>query len=184
VLQEKILLIYVSSLFQNVFQQFHNGMQVKRPDGVTEIYYFGIIDILIQYMAKKKMEHFMKSVVHAPDEVSVVHPEFYANRFFKFMVDLLVPAELDDGAGNRNANDGDVDEDGDSSGSEVEVEEKPQKTNRQPPSRSSSKVTESEADNGEEKVTGQKNNKQQPPIRSASKAADSGSSSEGDNGVF
>jgi len=79
----------INTWYQNDFQKFHNVTQVTRPDGVTEIYYFGMIDILIQYKSKKKMEHFMKAVVHGYEEVSVVHPDFYANRFFKFMEQLV-----------------------------------------------------------------------------------------------
>jgi len=79
----------IHTWYQNDFEKFYNGTKVATPEGRTEVYYLGIIDILIQYKSKKKMEHFMKSVVHGPDEVSVVHPALYANRFFKFMEQLV-----------------------------------------------------------------------------------------------
>jgi len=43
----------IPNLFQSKFQKYYNGARITRPDGVTEVYYVGIIDILIQYVAKK-----------------------------------------------------------------------------------------------------------------------------------
>jgi len=55
----------------------------------VEIYYVGIIDILIQYQARKKIEGFFKSVAYAGEEVSVSQPGYYANRFYAFMKDIV-----------------------------------------------------------------------------------------------
>jgi len=79
----------IPTFFQSKFQKYYNGTRVTRPDGVTEVYYIGIIDILIQYVAKKKVEHFVKSIAYSGDEVSVVNPVFYTKRFFDFITALL-----------------------------------------------------------------------------------------------
>ena len=47
--------------------------------------YVGIIDILQNYRAKKKIEHAMKSIITKGDSVSVHNPTFYSNRFKNFM---------------------------------------------------------------------------------------------------
>jgi len=44
---------YIPNLKQNIFQEHFNGIKAVRDD-VEEIYYIGIIDILIEYAAKKK----------------------------------------------------------------------------------------------------------------------------------
>jgi len=61
-----------------------------------ELYYFGIIDVLIKYETRKKMEHLLKFISGSGNEVSVVPPSFYAERFVSFMQGLLPPdTELD-----------------------------------------------------------------------------------------
>jgi len=79
----------IPTLFQSKFQKHYGGTRVTRPDGVTEVYYIGIIDILVQYVAKKKIEHLVKSIAYSGDEVSVVNPLFYSNRFFDFITALI-----------------------------------------------------------------------------------------------
>uniref|UniRef100_A0A6B2L4Z5 PIPK domain-containing protein n=1 Tax=Arcella intermedia TaxID=1963864 RepID=A0A6B2L4Z5_9EUKA len=84
----------IPELVQNKFQQYYNGAKVTRPDGGTEVYYVGIIDILIQYVAKKKLEHLLKTVAYPGEEVSVVNPKYYSDRFFDFIKNLVyVPEE-------------------------------------------------------------------------------------------
>jgi len=56
-----------------------------------EIYYFGIIDVLIKYETRKKMEQFFKALGGVGNEVSVVPPSFYAERFVGFMQSILPP---------------------------------------------------------------------------------------------
>jgi len=58
-----------------------------------EIYYIGIIDILVKYKAGKKFEHAMKSIAYDGDEVSVIHPKKYSERYCDFMLDLLPDEE-------------------------------------------------------------------------------------------
>jgi len=83
---------YISSLKQNAFQEH---LKAVREDGVEEIYYIGIIDILIEYAAKKKVEHLLKWIAYAGEEVSVVEPEFYKQRFDKFIKELVYLPQSD-----------------------------------------------------------------------------------------
>ncbi|GLI62854.1 hypothetical protein VaNZ11_005582, partial [Volvox africanus] len=57
------------------------------PDGREEpvVLWFAIIDILQPYNATKKLEHGLKSVIHAAHSISVTAPNTYANRFQAFM---------------------------------------------------------------------------------------------------
>eukprot|EP01125_Pyxidicula_operculata_P012927 TRINITY_DN4256_c0_g1_i4.p1 TRINITY_DN4256_c0_g1~~TRINITY_DN4256_c0_g1_i4.p1 ORF type:complete len:469 (-),score=119.42 TRINITY_DN4256_c0_g1_i4:124-1530(-) len=80
----------ITTLATNDFQKYHNGMVGKTPEGRSEVYYVGIIDVLIKYAAKKKMEHFVKSFAYAGEEVSVVAPNFYKDRFYRFISDLVI----------------------------------------------------------------------------------------------
>jgi len=45
----------------------------------------GIIDILQQYNNFKRAENFFKGFVSDRREISAVHPDFYAERFYKFI---------------------------------------------------------------------------------------------------
>jgi len=54
-------------------------------DGVDEVYYLGIIDILITYGTKKKMETAFKSVKYDSNIISAVPPPRYAERFKRFV---------------------------------------------------------------------------------------------------
>lgn len=60
-----LLTIHLRTWMKNDFQKHHNGIKTVRPDGVTEIYYIGIIDILIQFEVKKKLEHLVKSIAYS-----------------------------------------------------------------------------------------------------------------------
>ncbi|XVE48669.1 hypothetical protein DITRI_Ditri01bG0021100 [Diplodiscus trichospermus] len=55
------------------------------------ILYMGIIDILQEYNAKKKVEHACKSVKFDPLSISVVEPELYAKRFIDFLQQKVFP---------------------------------------------------------------------------------------------
>jgi hypothetical protein len=56
---------------------------------LNEVYYVGIIDILQQYSASKKLENSFKSIKHASDQISSVNPILYAARFRVFMMDFI-----------------------------------------------------------------------------------------------
>ncbi|XP_016314389.1 phosphatidylinositol 4-phosphate 5-kinase type-1 beta-like isoform X1 [Sinocyclocheilus anshuiensis] len=60
------------------------GIPAKHKDEKLLIF-LGIIDILQSYRLIKKVEHSWKALVHDGDTVSVHRPNFYADRFLKFM---------------------------------------------------------------------------------------------------
>jgi len=55
----------------------------------AQIYFFGIIDFLQPYNAFKKMETGMKGLVHDVNTISCVNPQFYADRFLRFISSFL-----------------------------------------------------------------------------------------------
>lgn len=53
-------------------------------------YFFGIIDILIQYGFKKFAEHHIKSFIHGDEtSISVTRPDYYSQRFIKFIKSII-----------------------------------------------------------------------------------------------
>jgi len=122
---------YISTLKQNLFQEHYNGIKGVRDDGVEEIYYVGIIDILIEYATKKKMEHLFKSLAFSPEEVSVVEPEFYQQRFVNFIKGLVNEPPQHEGKQKKDSSDSD------DSSFETETE----KPNQGPNSSSTSSIT-------------------------------------------
>ncbi|XP_054613671.1 phosphatidylinositol-4-phosphate 5-kinase, type I, beta a [Dunckerocampus dactyliophorus] len=60
------------------------GIPAKHKDEKLLIF-LGIIDILQSYRFIKKVEHSWKALLHDGDTVSVHRPNFYADRFLKFM---------------------------------------------------------------------------------------------------
>ena len=49
------------------------------------VLYLGIIDILQEYNMKKKIEHAVKSRQYDSVSISAVDPQFYSERFLKFI---------------------------------------------------------------------------------------------------
>jgi 1-phosphatidylinositol-4-phosphate 5-kinase len=49
------------------------------------VLYLGIIDILQEYNITKKIEHAVKSMQYDSVSISAVDPEFYSERFLKFI---------------------------------------------------------------------------------------------------
>ncbi|KAJ1260906.1 hypothetical protein BS78_10G268000 [Paspalum vaginatum] len=49
------------------------------------VLYLGIIDILQEYNARKKVEHICKSIKYKSVSISVAEPNFYSERFLKFI---------------------------------------------------------------------------------------------------
>ncbi|XP_062870517.1 phosphatidylinositol-4-phosphate 5-kinase, type I, beta a isoform X1 [Trichomycterus rosablanca] len=70
--------------FPNTDEDTMGGIPAKHKDGRLLIF-LGIIDILQSYRLIKKVEHSWKALVHDGDTVSVHRPNFYADRFLKFM---------------------------------------------------------------------------------------------------
>uniref|UniRef100_A0A4W3GM74 Phosphatidylinositol-4-phosphate 5-kinase type 1 gamma n=1 Tax=Callorhinchus milii TaxID=7868 RepID=A0A4W3GM74_CALMI len=65
------------------------GIPAINGKGERLLLYIGIIDILQSYRLIKKLEHTWKALVHDGDTVSVHRPNFYADRFFKFMSNVV-----------------------------------------------------------------------------------------------
>ncbi|PON92325.1 Phosphatidylinositol-4-phosphate 5-kinase [Trema orientale] len=73
-------------------QAHHKLHHDKEDSGEVELFevydvvlFMGIIDILQEYNAKKKLEHAYKSIKIDPTTISVVEPNLYARRFTKFL---------------------------------------------------------------------------------------------------
>lgn len=91
---------YKNSVWQrikrNSFMQDFGGMKGENEDEKRdEIYFMGIIDILIKFEARKKMEHLFKKIPYG-DEVSVVPPLQYSERFYNFIKNLLPQTETEE----------------------------------------------------------------------------------------
>lgn len=65
------------------------GIPAQNSKGERLLVYIGIIDILQSYRFVKKLEHSWKALVHDGDTVSVHRPSFYADRFQKFMCNVV-----------------------------------------------------------------------------------------------
>ncbi|KAM4631045.1 phosphatidylinositol 4-phosphate 5-kinase type-1 alpha-like isoform 2-T2 [Polymixia lowei] len=61
------------------------GIPAQNSEGEKLMLYIGIIDILQSYRFAKMLEHSFKSMVHDGDSISVHRPDFYADRFQKFL---------------------------------------------------------------------------------------------------
>jgi hypothetical protein len=68
------------------------------PPGEPVLLFFGIIDFLQSYNARKAAEHAVKTVAYGPRAMSVVNPRAYAARFMGAMERLFVEGE---GGGGR-----------------------------------------------------------------------------------
>jgi 1-phosphatidylinositol-4-phosphate 5-kinase len=58
-----------------------------------EIYYCGIIDILIEFKAKKKMEFLCKMILYCSTKMSCVPPTLYRTRFLEYINKKLINLE-------------------------------------------------------------------------------------------
>lgn len=76
----------------SIFQQDDGGIRARKPDStpLNEYYYLGIIDILMIYTVRKKIENTYKSIrwKTAPDEISAINPVDYSHRFQKFIAEI------------------------------------------------------------------------------------------------
>ncbi|KHJ40786.1 1-phosphatidylinositol-4-phosphate 5-kinase [Trichuris suis] len=71
---------FIDRKFANV-----GGILAHNILGERLLLFLGIIDILQNYRLFKRMEHGWKSLLHDGDSISVHHPNFYAQRFEKFL---------------------------------------------------------------------------------------------------
>ncbi|KAL0232806.1 hypothetical protein GEMRC1_011553 [Eukaryota sp. GEM-RC1] len=60
----------------------------RLPTG-NEVYFFGVIDILQKYNAKKKIESSAKSIFTRGNTISAIAPDQYARRFISFLDDIF-----------------------------------------------------------------------------------------------
>ena len=86
----------------SVFTRDMGGVRARDRDNKVsqhcqEIYYFGIIDVLQKYNLKKGLETHLKGLVHDKKKISAVPPDMYADRFYKFMVDIVDHDQLSGG---------------------------------------------------------------------------------------
>ncbi|XP_054854522.1 phosphatidylinositol 4-phosphate 5-kinase type-1 alpha isoform X3 [Eublepharis macularius] len=65
------------------------GIPSRNSKGERLLLYIGIIDVLQSYRFMKKLEHSWKALVHDGDTVSVHRPSFYAERFQRFMCNMV-----------------------------------------------------------------------------------------------
>ncbi|CAF0885996.1 unnamed protein product [Adineta ricciae] len=65
------------------------GIPARTADGQKLSLYVGIIDILQSYQLRKKLEHTLKSVVTDGTQISVTHPNYYSERFRKFLFNTV-----------------------------------------------------------------------------------------------
>ncbi|KAL7711853.1 Cylicin-2 [Entamoeba marina] len=71
-----------------IFEDYENGLLGRNGDGTLNgiLYYLGVIDILMDYTARKKVETVVKGVAAGgQEEVSSVSPEVYSERFITFV---------------------------------------------------------------------------------------------------
>lgn len=71
----------------SIFTRTEGGIAGHDQNGQEVIFYIGLIDTLIEYTLKKKMEHQYKQRVKGLEKanVSVVEPSFYAQRLLNFV---------------------------------------------------------------------------------------------------
>eukprot|EP01104_Vermistella_antarctica_P016999 TRINITY_DN5927_c0_g1_i1.p1 TRINITY_DN5927_c0_g1~~TRINITY_DN5927_c0_g1_i1.p1 ORF type:complete len:714 (+),score=161.31 TRINITY_DN5927_c0_g1_i1:56-2197(+) len=71
------------------FQRDDGGVWARDENGkrLREVYYMGIIDVLIQYGVRKTFEHHARSklLTQPKFDISIVPPDVYASRFTDFM---------------------------------------------------------------------------------------------------
>ena len=72
-----------------------SGLHARIPSGEDVIVFGGIIDILQQYGARKKLEHSYKVIRYAGEKagISVTSPPVYAKRFLDFMRSVFDPSQ-------------------------------------------------------------------------------------------
>jgi len=66
----------------NICDDGRNG--ILSADG-KELFYMGIIDYLVPFGKRKKIENQVKSLIIAKDKISVQPPDFYGRRFYEFL---------------------------------------------------------------------------------------------------
>lgn len=71
--------------YHKLAQDEVDSTEVELFEFYDVVLYMGIIDILQEYNAKKKLEHAYKSLRFDPQCISAVEPKLYAKRFINFL---------------------------------------------------------------------------------------------------
>jgi hypothetical protein len=58
---------------------------------LSELYFFGIIDVLTIYTPQKRFETLFKSIYQDGKSISAVDPVYYGRRFVEFVKNAMVP---------------------------------------------------------------------------------------------
>ena len=74
--------------FRDTIRLHDGGVLGTTPDGTLtgELYYVGLIDVLMRYTFRKKVETAVKKVNAGEQEVSSAPPDHYAQRLIAFVV--------------------------------------------------------------------------------------------------
>uniref|UniRef100_A0A0K0DX40 PIPK domain-containing protein n=1 Tax=Strongyloides stercoralis TaxID=6248 RepID=A0A0K0DX40_STRER len=75
----------IQSQFNSSLSSAEQGIPAMNSKGEHLLLFMGIIDILQRYKLIKKLEHTWKSILHDGDSISVHRPDFYKNRFQKYI---------------------------------------------------------------------------------------------------
>jgi len=88
---EELELFEHRELPANAHPYFDRGLRSYDAKGVlkNEVWFMGIIDILVQFGVLKKAENFVKSLVHDPNSISIIPPEQYCERFSNSLVSFI-----------------------------------------------------------------------------------------------
>jgi hypothetical protein len=80
----------------DIFGRAVPAMAVSKAGGHAEpvLLFFGIIDFLQSYTARKMVERAFKATIHDGDSVSVAHPKLYSERFMHAMERIFVSDTL------------------------------------------------------------------------------------------
>ncbi|CAN6584489.1 unnamed protein product [Malus baccata var. baccata] len=74
---------------RKIVQEEIDSTEVELFELYDVVLFMGIIDILQEYNAKKKLEHAYKSLKFDPQRISAVEPELYAKRFINFLEEVF-----------------------------------------------------------------------------------------------
>ena len=91
-LEDFISSIEIPNENSNQFIDYKGGLLGKDSEGnlTGELYYLGIIDILLPYTTKKKIANICKTIVAgSQDGLSSVPSDFYSERFIRFIQDHI-----------------------------------------------------------------------------------------------
>jgi len=76
----------------SIFQDNEGGMAAAEKNGssLPEHYFVGVIDILMLYSFRKKMEHIYKGMKYSKEEISAIGPVNYSKRFQAFLKQFVL----------------------------------------------------------------------------------------------